>query len=1178
MAEDTFLEGLNEKQLKDYSQYLKLPNMKKEIAKGLAIGEIDAAQAKDMMFGAGLEISAPDVGKEISNESYRIIQGINVDSVQAGLELTKAILKENKLLEANELKLPDGTIVIPEQGVDAAGESLKPQSLGTLKITQAMQKEYEVYLPYKVKLLLNGFNVDEGAPEDVRWKLQFSAEDQLYQLSNFRDLMINHFVDEKIFSRNDYAKNPNNFEVAIKKLKPFDKDVMSWRILPDLGGDGIWRSINPPGLDYGDIKSFTSTTGLEMVSTTTAYIIGASLGFFRGQPIHSGAINAGAMRYLHEVANELVGKHFLELPHAKDLNEIMWANIPEGVIEYLGGGIIMKSLQKASQFLKASKDKMNVTKIIDTAKDYKGANPKVTQILDDAKKLMTKKWDISADEASKYLASAMALQFPDLVIGYTSKVSKKGIKESIENLIKKENVIFNVESQIVKKIVGADVRLIDSFKALDDAMTKIVAADDASKIYIQNAGIALKKDIISALSGTIKSSPNVKYIDSFAFPISEISAKLAAVESATSKSITSIYRKNATNDLYNIKFGNTINLKQNMGAFRNILGGDPKKLIKFLTPEKPIRKNFTTDREFKRAMADYTTTLSAVENLGLNAFNKGHQVLKNYLKLGKNKAGTLSYENANMLLNVVRDLESVAIEGTQKNFLRKFKGVLNQAIMDSVIATDNKVLIGLVNQSNHLVYLRQASGVNEFARAFGYGTHILSPSKVAATYEGSNVFYKFFDGKNAIRDSKILGDLLENNPYWKMNKKTAFQIRGAAMEFYLDKVVKSGPLSSKMGHSEFMGLYGKQMESILGTKLFAKFGKSAQRAEMAYKDFVKDYDINMGIIQKYLQLGGNLREYTAEEMGRAIIRQGNTLRLGPVIKALGGVSSQEWKAVQRVLVTDMFRNTSTISPITNEMSFNGVMLAQYLSKNQGLLRHAFGKEFIKDHQLLAKALIVLQNNTKETMKKLGNMDPIYKTLAEQTQSGGMMIDIFYGPLNHNRLIVNRLSRLYDKFDLDGVTHSYLNDYQLWIKTAKQNFLSGQYPVILDKMANREKVTWAETVFKYHVGFDTFGKPSIVTLGAGSQALTEIDLLNSEISIGDFTIQKHRAPIPGEATVAGGIEYGTKFTGEALKKVIWDPVTNFVTNLVKNINEQSEVVKTPEIKEVEKKLKQMAHEQ
>ena len=202
------------------------------------------------------------------------------------------------------------------------------------------------------------------------------------------------------------------------------------------------------------------------------------------------------------------------------------------------------------------------------------------------------------------------------------------------------------------------------------------------------------------------------------------------------------------------------------------------------------------------------------------------------------------------------------------------------------------------------------------------------------------------------------------------------------------------------------------------------------------------------------------------------------------------------------------------------------------------------------------------------------MDAAYSTLAQQTQSGGMLIDIFYGPLNHNRLIVNRLSRLYDKFDLDGVTHSYLDDYKLWIDTAKKNFLSGQYPVILDKMTTGEKIKWTDTVFKNHVGFDTFFKPSILALGATSEALTEIDLLNSKITIGDYTIQKHRAPVPGEPTVAEGMEYAADFTIESVKKQVVDPIWTFAKNLIKNINEQSESVKSPEIIEVEKKLEEI----
>ena len=115
-------------------------------------------------------------------------------------------------------------------------------------------------------------------------------------------------------------------------------------------------------------------------------------------------------------------------------------------------------------------------------------------------------------------------------------------------------------------------------------------------------------------------------------------------------------------------------------------------------------------------MAEYTIRLSNIENLGLNAFNKGHKILKNYLKMAKNEGGTLSYENASVLLNAVRDLESIAVQGVQKNFLTKFKGVLNDSIRESVVNTNNKALIKAFDDLQHINYISQVSGVNDFAK------------------------------------------------------------------------------------------------------------------------------------------------------------------------------------------------------------------------------------------------------------------------------------------------------------------------------------------------------------------------------------------------------------------------------------------------------------------------------
>ena len=59
-----------------------------------------------------------------------------------------------------------------------------------------------------------------------------------------------------------------------------------------------------------------------------------------------------------------------------------------------------------------------------------------------------------------------------------------------------------------------------------------------------------------------------------------------------------------------------------------------------------------------------------------------------------------------------------------------------------------------------------------------------------------------------------------------------------------------------------------------------------------------------------------------------------------------------------------------------------------------------------------------------------------KTLTEVANQAGLFIDIFAGPLNHNRLIVNRVARVWDSFGLGGDNLGLLLDYKLFIEAAK----------------------------------------------------------------------------------------------------------------------------------------------
>ena len=1162
------IEGLDKDQLFLYKNFLdKIPNITKEIAKDLAIGNIDKKEASQLIWGSTIKASSDVAGSKRTKNELAITEGKNLDNVSKGMDMAHEIFLKADLIQ-EKVELTDLTHDFDFRSSEAAEgkDEIIPGKPEKIKPNKELYKEFEVYLPYEVRLLLNGFNIDKGAPNSVRWKLQFSPEDHLFQIGNFRELMLKNFLSTEEFTYNDYLKNTNNFQVEMKNLVPFDQKILSWRVMPDLGGDGIWRSINDPGWTTEDTTAFMATTGLEMISTTAAYIFGSAAGFAWGKPVLSGSAAAGATRWFHEVANEMIGKYILDLPYAKDDKDIVFSNIPDGLIEFFGSAIIMKAQGALFKFLQDTKIKMKNKPIIDMVKEYDGPSVSVTKHINEATDILEKSYKISDEEASKYLATSIALQFPDLVMGYQSSVTKKGSKTLIKSLIQKENLTNSVESKILQKLVGMDLRTVADFKLLDDQLKILVNADEASKASILNLKNILLNKEINTLTGITSSSPNFKYINNFAFEMSQVTYRLNTALGTVDKSILSIIKANSKNPKYKIDLGNY--LKKDMRTFNAILGTDAQKLINHILVKQPIRKNFQAgklgDKEFKLKMAEWATKKSTLESMGIKTMKDTQKILKSYVKLFSGETGILTYQNANLLRNIVRDLESLAPEGIQQNFLRNFKGRISEAINESLYKTGNVPLKKLLMTQNKLIYLTQTSGVNEFARAFGYGVKEWSGTQTAASFRGHQTFIKFFDGPNSVANAKELGFLLENNPYWKINKQVAHNIRSATMEFYVEQVLKL----EAMTHKEFISKYGKQMTSILGKNLSKKFLSSSNSAAKTFKKFQKDYSDEMGVVQKYLQLGDSLDKYTAENIGLRIMEKGNELNLAPLKAVLKG---QEWKAVQRVIVDDMFKQSSLLSPITNELSYDGLKLALYLHKNQGILRKAFGDSFVSDHKILAKALIILQNNSAAIIKKLGKIDPVYDTLAQQTQSGGMMIDILYGPLNHRRLILNRLARLYDKFDIEDMTFAHVANYQVFIQNAKKNFMMGMYPKVLDAMSKGEKMKWADTVFKYQVGFDTLTSPATYGLGIGTQNLNEVDLLQKEIPF----LNVHRDEVPGQPNVAEGVSKAWDMTKEVVDKDIWEPITAFVSKLIQNTKSTSESIKRPELLDVEKKLEEMS---
>ena len=188
---------------------------------------------------------------------------------------------------------------------------------------------------------------------------------------------------------------------------------------------------------------------------------------------------------------------------------------------------------------------------------------------------------------------------------------------------------------------------------------------------------------------------------------------------------------------------------------------------------------------------------------------------------------------------------------------------------------------------------------------------------------------------------------------------------------------------------------------------------------------------------------------------------GGMVNINAIKNALG---VRGFKSVQNHVVKDMFEQSSMTNSLTQLRSYNGALLLNYMKNNQAMLRGTFGDDFVKAHTDLAKGLMILQDTPVEIIKKL---DP---SMATKANLSGRIIDIFYGPLNHKRLILNRMATIYDQFDIDATTFSKLFNYQLYLENAKQNFIMGSYPKILDMALKSEaaKHSFRERIFKYTV--------------------------------------------------------------------------------------------------------------
>jgi len=996
-------------------------------------------------------------------------------------------------------------------------------------------------IPYKLKLNMSGIKTDQGAPAVVRELLGYSFQQKNFLEANGKLLLVRNLIENGMFTQAEYDANPSAVQVLEKPLSLGKRNkqgivtdnVLVWRIMPELHGDGYFRPFNEPGNYLADFRSAKRQT-IETGAAVTGFIVG-SLG--AGGPVVGGPLWAAVGRYFSGVMLDLHGIEELGLEGPSE-EQIMKAHISPMALEFFGG-VFFSKLFVVAKAASMGSDKMVSGKMItDFVRNYKGGDPKVIAAIADAKAILKKQFNISDNEAANYLATSVKKMYPNIEVGYHQGAGSTTVEKGLDILKKKSKIQTNVEDKIMQKLAGTEdqvsINAIRDYELTDSIKASLIAVNKAELKAAEAMGIQIIKDAEQSVLGHTSFKPNADLIYKTGMNMSKITEKVYKQLQLADDMVKSIANKN------NLKVMLGDVFKKNSKALNRIIGKDVAKQLKTLLPDRPIKpKNYKTDklaaRAYDKSLIEFNELAKSFDALGIKSISDIQSMLKGINRLFTKTNAAISYEQATALKNIIKFRETQALSEVEQQYLRKVKGILNTSLLDAARATKNKELFHAMKQQLELQDYVANSFIGDFARSFGYGTNWLSrtATRMEKASVSEDIFLKYFSNSQSSRiNAQYLGQLLENNQLIKTNWTLRNEIKGTAYEFYRKKV-----LVDKMPFKDFIKEYGENMKYILGKTdkgIYAEynaFKTNASRASTVYEKWMKEYGDGIGTLTKYLKIDGELGTYTSEHIAQQIMKIGNIRDINIIKKVLDSQGAEGWQGIKQHIVKDMFNKSSLESSVTGSQTYSGPMLAKYLKENQAILREVFGHEFYEGHKQLALALSIVQNFDDKALKELGKLMGL-SDVVTRANSAGLWVDIIYGPLNHKRLIMNRLARIYASFDIDGSTFNKLYDYKIFLSHSMNSFAGGYYPKTLLRASNLEKMKWWDKIIKYSGP----NKEAFFLLIPGHTYFTEKTVDLSQI--------KYTAA--GETDITAPVDEALDYIGEKASTYILQPVSNAVS--------------------------------
>jgi hypothetical protein len=885
------------------------------------------------------------------------------------------------------------------------------------------------------KLLFNssGIRTDKDLPNDIRGALSLSSNNPADLVNNTRQLLIQDLTEkygeEKV---NKYKKQivVQNKEVGLEGYK---SKGLIFKIPKELGGDNKFYKANQPGLDTGDF--FAISGDLLPIAMSVG---GGTFGSIGG-PAGTIAGSAG-MGFIGEYARLYLGRKLYNFnPDMSDeeFNKFALASAGKyaaidaaATAAFLPAAAVVKKLIFTTPKEKLTQD--TIKKFIDSG----GIDKSLKEPLDKARKQIID-LGVAPKDADNYLALEVSKAIPKSGIVQKGTVADKLYSRQIAVAENAGNV-REVEKKILKELTGLN--------ALDNASAdKAIKLIDNEAKNIRNIELAQTSDEAAEAFKNIQKTKNKIFktetdnvIDEFNISFAGASGNLEKRIGSLSDSIDKLQLNQKIKvgpvDLKTLSTVNNLIKKYKRPKFKTL----SQKEFKKLSPD--AQAKYLNDKAIKDLFDTMGGEVGAITQLAkLQTIEKGLKAFK---------SADLSLKDIVQLRTLATNVDQTLQTGPIKNSVRQLKGELNTIIDDAMLS--NPSAAKKIIEFDELLTAKRQSYFQDFAQTFGYGTS----KKVTGplSYEGPNLFNKFINpGPEGLKNSAVLGTLINNRKVFNASSKQ--RIKAALYEKYLDEVAPADiGKPAKMTFDKFKETFGKQYKNILG-KEYDQFFKTPQKAIDAYDNIIKNTaDIQTTFSKALPGIDVNVLDAGAPgQIVESILRLGNKADIKQLVTNLNKQSPEMLTNIRQVFLERMIKNTRTQNADLGVTftGLNGQNLNKFLNENRGAIQQMFSKEFFDVHRSLANALEIIQSPA--AMRAVDAPG-----LTGAANKAGLFVDIFAGPLNHKRLVLNRIARIYDGFDLGGDSLNLLRDYNLFLNGAKKNFMAGNYPKVIDDMLKGTK--------------------------------------------------------------------------------------------------------------------------